>query len=104
VISGQTGSYSVLVANSSGSATNGAVVTITNPPPQVLFANPNLSANNGLVLNLGLSVGNNYDLQASTNLSDWSILAAFYCNGTNTICFDPLATNFSKRFYRLVSP
>jgi uncharacterized repeat protein (TIGR01451 family) len=101
---GQSGTYSVLVVNSSGNAAAAALVTITNPPPRALFAAPAFSGSNGLLLNLSVSVGNTYRFQASTNLADWSTLATLYANGTNTVCFDPSAAAFRARFYRLVSP
>jgi len=100
----QSGAYSILVTNLNGAAGNFAIVTITNPLPQAQFGKINFSAASGLTLNLALAVGNNYSLQTSTNLSNWTTLTSFYANGSNTVCLDPAATNFSSRYYRLVSP
>jgi hypothetical protein len=104
VLSGQTGTYSVLVSDANGVASASAVVTITNPPPQARFAPPVFSGNNGLLLNLSVAIGNNYRFQTSSNLVNWSTLSAFYAGGTNALCFDPATGGFKAKFYRLVSP
>src|SRR5260221_4044836 len=85
----QTGNYTVSAADSNGSATSGAVVTITNPPPRAVFARPAFSGSNSLRMDLTVAIGNTYRLQASTRLTNWDTLAVFYANGTNTTCFDP---------------
>jgi hypothetical protein len=104
VASTQSGTYSLLVSDGNGSASAAATVTITNPPPQAVFAAPGFSGTNGLLLSCSLAVGNNYRLQTSTNLVDWSTVAAFYADGTNTICFDPATAGYMTKFYRFVSP
>ena len=104
VVSGQSGTYSVLVSDANGTASAAAVVTITNPPPQAQFVVPAFSGTNGLLLQLSLAIGNNYRLQTSTNLLDWSTIAAFYAAGTNTLCFDSATSGFKEKFYRLDSP
>ena len=49
-------------------------------------------------------VGHNYTLLASTNLVNWVPVLAFACtNGTMDV-FDPDASNFTSRFYRLAPP
>jgi hypothetical protein len=98
------GNYSVVVRNPIGSATGNALVTVTNPPPLALFAAASPSGNNGLALKLSLAIGNNYRLQCSTNLRDWSTLIALQATGTNLVWFDSGSTNFNCRFYRAVSP
>jgi hypothetical protein len=51
-----------------------------------------------------LSKGLNGHIQVSSNLINWTTLAAF--TGTNTTLNfrDPAATNSSRRFYRAVIP
>ncbi|MDB6065317.1 MAG: hypothetical protein JWR26_1525 [Pedosphaera sp.] len=104
ISSSDSGNYSVVVRNASGSATGNALVTVTNPPPKALFASAGRSGNNGMALNLSLAIGNNYRLQCSTNLSDWSTLYALHATGTNLVWLDPGSTNFNRRFYRVASP
>jgi hypothetical protein len=49
---------------------------------------------------------NSYRLQASDDLAStyWTDLLTLTKSGTATNFVDPNATNFSRRFYRLVSP
>jgi PKD repeat protein len=101
----QAGNYSLIVRNASGSATNSATITVSTPPPVAQFAAPPaVLPGAGAQLNLNLSAGNNYRLLASTNLTDWTTLNSFYAAGGSITCFDPAATNYPCRFYRLVSP
>jgi hypothetical protein len=50
------------------------------------------------------AVGSNYTLQASTSLTDWTSLFSFACTNSPTVVLDTSATNFSRRFYRVVLP
>jgi hypothetical protein len=102
--SSQSGTYSISAVNGSGSDGASAVITVTNPPPHAVFGSPVFSATNGLLLNLNVANGSRYRLLASTNLSDWTTLAAFFANSTNTLCVDSTATNYPRRFYQVVSP
>jgi hypothetical protein len=104
VAQSQSGKYSVLISNPNGSATGNAVLNVVTPPPQALFVNPGYFGSNGMGLNLALTVGNDYRLQASTNFIAWSTLYDFHAVGTNLVCYDPVSTNFDRRFYRVVSP
>jgi hypothetical protein len=45
-----------------------------------------------------------YRLLASTNLTVWSSIATATPPANATLFVDPTATNYSKRFYRLVTP
>lgn len=48
--------------------------------------------------------GRSYTIHASTNLVNWTALTNFVsATGTNQ-CTDPAAPNFSRRFYRAVTP
>jgi hypothetical protein len=104
VVSTQMGNYTIKVSNSNGSATGTALVTVTNPPPYALFGQPSFTGGGGVQLNVATAVGNNYRLQASTNLSNWVTVSSFYGSGPGTLCLDPAASQFGTRFYRLVSP
>ena len=46
-------------------------------------------------------VGNNYSLQATTNLANWTTVRQFPCTNVPTYVIDDTASNFSKRFYRI---
>jgi hypothetical protein len=48
------------------------------------------------------TVGSNYQLQASTTLTNWAPLFTFACTNTPTTVVDTNATNYSRRFYRTV--
>jgi hypothetical protein len=100
----QAGVYSLLVTNAYGSASGAATLTVTNPPPKSLFTAPVSLSGTGALLKLSVAAGNNYQLQASTNLRNWVTVGTFVAMSTNALCLDAAATNASCRFYRLVSP
>lgn len=105
ITSAQAGNYFVTAANASGSVSSAtAAVYVTTPAAKAVFAGPVAMSRTGASLNLNVAMANNYELQASTNLVDWVTLGSFYAGGTNAMCFDSTATNYSRRFYRLVSP
>jgi hypothetical protein len=104
VAANQSGTYSVLVWNSSGSVSAAAAVLITNPPANAAFSGPVRPGTGGVQLSLNVAAGNTYRLQASTNLRDWSTLGAFFASGTNAVCNDPAAGGYSRRFYRVIAP
>jgi hypothetical protein len=99
----QSGVYSVTVSNPNGSGTAQSTVTISSPPPKAILSKPVNWAGQA-VLNLTLASGNDYRLQASTNLANWTTISAFHAYGTNAIGCDPKSSQFSQRFYRVVSP
>jgi uncharacterized repeat protein (TIGR01451 family) len=49
----------------------------------------------------GGALGENYVLLASTNLVDWTPIAGFVDSNSPVTIYDPNASQFSKRFYRL---
>jgi hypothetical protein len=100
----QAGNYTLMVVSPYGSASTAATLTVTNPPPKSLFAAPVSLGGSGALLSLNVAAGNNYQFQASTNLSNWVTLGTFFAMSTNALCFDPAAANAPCRFYRLVSP
>ncbi len=105
IMSGQGGNYSVTAANASGTASSAAaVVNVTTLPAKAVFAGPVSLSRAGALFNLNVTAANSYELQASTNLINWVTLGSFFAGGTNAMCFDATATNFSRRFYRLMSP
>jgi hypothetical protein len=101
---GQAGVYALFVTNAYGSASGAAMLSVTNPPPKSLFTAPVSLNGGGALLKLSVAAGNNYQLQASTNLRNWVAIGTFVAMSTNAICFDAAATNAGSRFYRVVSP
>jgi hypothetical protein len=104
VVTNQSGTYSVIVWNSNGSAGAAAAVSVTNAPPGAVFTGPVRVINGSSFLNLSVVPGNTYRLQASTNLVNWATLGSFYASGSNALCSDPVAWQFDRRYYRLIAP
>ncbi len=52
---------------------------------------------------IGLA-GRNYQVQASTNLQDWTILTNVFMTGQSGLFLDGAALNFEHRFYRVIGP
>jgi hypothetical protein len=48
-----------------------------------------------------VEVGRNYELQASTNLTNWKTIVTFTATNSPMVFLDPNATNFLQRYYRL---
>ena len=61
-------------------------------------------ADGRLSLSVFGQVGHNYTLLASTNLVNWVPILSFACTNATMDVFDPDATNFRARFYRLAPP
>jgi hypothetical protein len=100
----ESGSYTVVVSNATGSATAGCVVTVSDPQPNLVMASPISVGISGQRLNFNVISGNTYQLQASTNLTVWSTLGSFYANGSSATYFDAAAASLPRRFYRLATP
>jgi len=71
---------------------------------QLAFTNSLPLKTNGLAFSLLISPGLSGHIQASSNLTSWTVLTNFV--GTNTTLYfqDPTATNSSQQFYRAVIP
>ena len=82
------------------------VSSTNNTPPQL--SSPYRSPSGPFQLTLNGIPLRSYELQASTNLTNWSVLSTVTVSNGNGVLFysDPTATNFSRRFYRgcLLSP
>ena len=102
--SSQSGVYTLVVTNSYGSASSTATLTVPNVSPAAAFSATSALGQTGTMLTLNVVPNNNYRFQASTNLTTWVTLGSFFADCTNVLCYDPLATNYPQRFYRLVSP
>jgi hypothetical protein len=67
----------------------------------VHFADGQYLVDGRMKLTISGKAGHNYTLFASTNLTDWIPLFGFGCTNDTMDLFDPDATNFNYRFYRL---
>ena len=100
----QTASNAVLQtddgAGHNGSSNPFQVATLTVVPVPVRFLPGSLARTNGQFgFTLQGQVGGRFEIQASTNLVNWTNLATL-TNVTGTIPFLDPATNFNRRFYR----
>ena len=84
-------------------ATNGPVI-----PPAPTFIAPITMTSTGFTAKISLTIGQNYRVQAATNLGAnpvaWQDLTNFTASATNFIFLDRSATNLPRRFYHVVSP
>jgi hypothetical protein len=89
------------------SYTKTIIVSSTNSIPP-LISSPSRSGNGPFQFTLSGIPLRTYQIQASTNFTNWSVLATLVnSNGTGVLPYsDPTATNFARRFYRsqLLSP
>jgi len=80
----------------------------TNLPPPPQFNPPLALTSSGFVASVSLNLGQEYRVQVTTNLSPnpvpWVDLTNFSASTTNFQFLDSTATNYSIRFYRVVSP
>jgi parallel beta-helix repeat protein len=85
-----------------------ADVLATNGPAPPTFVAPISLTSTGFTTKISLTIGQNYRVQAATNLAAnpiaWTDLTNFIASATNLIFLDRNATNFPRRFYRIVSP
>ena len=83
-------------------------VIATNGPAAPMFLAPITMTSTGFTAKISLTLGQNYRVQAATNLGAnpiaWTDLTNFTASATNFIFLDRSATNFPRRFYRAVSP
>lgn len=81
--------------------TNSAALPPTNPPPTLAVAG---FTNGQISLLIGGDAGQSYTMQASTNLVNWSNLLTTNPPVLPFIWTDTAASNFSRRFYRVINP
>jgi len=88
--------------NSTYAAATDVVQTFFVAPPDCTIANPVRLPNGTFSLAFYGELGSNYTLQASTGLTNWAPLFSFACTNSPTSVLDTGATNYSRRFYRVV--
>jgi hypothetical protein len=96
------GSYTVMVANGTGSVSSAeATLTIIPPTPPSLDAAT--ITPNGFSFQLSVPAGPTYVILASTNLQDWTPIYTNVAQTASVVLTDTTATNASKRFYRAMT-
>jgi uncharacterized repeat protein (TIGR03806 family) len=68
----------------------------------LLFTSMTFNAGTGFQMSLTGTTGSNYVLQASTNLMNWTPISTNLATTNIFNIYDPAATGFSKRFYRVI--
>jgi hypothetical protein len=80
----------------------------TNGPVSPTFHSPTSLTSSGFTAQVTLTLGQNYRVQATTNLGGvpipWIDLTNFAASVTNYRFLDRAGTNLPRRFYRVVSP
>lgn len=80
----------------------------TNGPVSPTFHSPASLTSSGFTAQITLTLGQNYRVQATTNLGGnpvpWIDLTNFAASATNYRFLDRAATNLPRRFYRVISP
>jgi hypothetical protein len=82
------------------SATQAFSVTV-NRPSQPSLANPSL-ANGKFGISISGDTGPDYTIQASSNLLNWSPILTTNPQASPFQFFDPAASSYSQRFYRVL--
>jgi hypothetical protein len=72
--------------------------------PGVLFTSTSFSTNGAFQLGLSAVPGSNYVLQATTNFATWVSLTTNQASNYFLDLFDPDASNYLLRFYRVLAP
>jgi len=100
------GSYDVLVSNAGGSQASAAAGLTVLRPASISPTNflARYDVTNGFSFKMNVQFGRFYRIQMSTNLTTWSDITNFVGSATVIGFVDPVATNRSPCFYRMVSP
>ena len=72
--------------------------------PGIIFTSTGFSPTGAFQLGFAGVPGGDYVLQATTDLSDWTSIATNQATNDLFELFDPNATNFPYRFYRVLEP
>ena len=65
------------------------------------FKSTQRSVSGQFSLTMNGNIGQSYTLLGSTDLVNWTTVTVFICTNSYTVVFDPTATNYSRRFYRI---
>ena len=70
--------------------------------PPIVFISPPTFTNGVFQLELSAATNENYILQASTNLTQWTSISTSTPTSSQFYLTDPNTTNFTRRFYRVL--
>ena len=93
------GAYDVVVSNAAGLAAS-APASLSVSLPDVRFLSATMLANGQVQLLFSAVPGQDYVIQASTNLTDWAPISMLTASNGPLPFVDVEATNFARRFYR----
>jgi hypothetical protein len=98
--------FTYTLSDSFGGTSNATVyVTVRGPDVSMVISNIIHLPDGNYQINSSGIPGNNYLLQASSDLSTWSTILTNSADVYGVISFTDLtATNFSNRYYRTASP
>ena len=93
------GAYDVVISNAAGLAAS-APATLAVSLPEVRFLSVAMLANGQVQLLFSAVPGQDYVIQASTNLTDWIPISVLTASNGPLPFLDPDAASFACRFYR----
>ena len=65
------------------------------------FASAPRFSNGSLRLTVNGNIGQSYNLLGSTDLIGWTTVTVFLCTNSAMVVYDPAASNYPKRFYKI---
>src|SRR5205823_2879922 len=86
------------IYDTAASVTQSFVVSSLN----IAIANPARLSDGSFAFEFSGTLGNNYGLQVSADLTNWTSLFSFTCTNLPTPVTDTAATNYNQRFYRVL--
>jgi hypothetical protein len=79
-------------------------ITFPAVPPAIRLSQPVLLLNGGFSFGFDTVAGQSYQILASTNLQNWSLVGSLVATNASFQFVEPTATNFQERFYRVSVP
>jgi len=79
-------------------------VTFPAALPPIILSQPAWLAGGAFGFNVSGAAGQSYQIVASTNLLDWSLVTNLVATNNQFEFVDPSAGNYSQRFYRVNLP
>jgi hypothetical protein len=79
-------------------------VTFPSAIPTIILSNPSWLPGGAFGFQLSTTPGMSYGIDASADLLNWSLVTNLVATGAELQFIDPVATNYTQRFYRAHSP